>query len=95
MAITGRVFYTGSFLVENTSVNRGNKMENLTDSTPYKRIKGGFRRIIETELGEEQFCGACHEFWPMDAEFFNVSERSVGYECKACLIDRKMVRSRS
>jgi hypothetical protein len=50
---------------------------------------------METELGEEQFCGSCREFWPMDSEFFNVSERSVSYECKACLIDRKLVLSGS
>ncbi len=57
-----------------------------------KRIKGGFRRMIQTELGEEQFCGSCREFWPTDAEFFKVSKQSLAYECHACLIERKLAR---
>jgi hypothetical protein len=54
-----------------------------------KRIRGGFRRMMQTELGEEQLCGSCGEFWPSDAEFFKMSNRSMVYECKACSIDRK------
>jgi hypothetical protein len=50
---------------------------------------------METEFGEEQFCGSCCEFWSMDSEFFSVPERSVSYECSVWLIDRKLVRSGS
>jgi hypothetical protein len=49
------------------------------------RIAGSFRRILKTELGQEQLCARCNEPWPMDLEFFNVSGRSVSYECKACI----------
>jgi hypothetical protein len=54
-----------------------------------RRVKGGFRRMLETELGEEQWCGSCREFWPLDAEFFNASKHSLAYECKACLTERR------
>lgn len=55
----------------------------------FLRIGSGFRRILRTELGQEQLCARCNEPWPMDPEFFNVSGRSVGYECKACVQERK------
>lgn len=67
-------------------------MGNSSNFESLKRIKGGFRRVVETELGEEQFCGSCGEFWPTDAEFFNMSEHCMSYECKACLIERKLAR---
>jgi hypothetical protein len=54
-----------------------------------RRIKGGFRQLVETELGDEQFCGACGESWPTDAEFFIVTETSMAYECKACTAERQ------
>jgi hypothetical protein len=68
------------------------QMKNASKVGPLTRFKGGFRRMIETELGEEQFCGSCCEFWPADAEFFNVTKESMGYECKACQIERKLSR---
>jgi hypothetical protein len=55
----------------------------------YKRIKGGFRRLIETELGEEQVCVSCGESWPTDKEFYVVTATSMGYECKACTSERR------
>jgi hypothetical protein len=55
----------------------------------YKRIKGGFRRLIETELGEEQVCMSCGEAWPTDKEFYVVTATSMGYECKACTSERR------
>lgn len=55
----------------------------------YVRIAGGFRRILTTELGQEQLCARCNEPWPMDPEFFNVSGKGVSYECKACVQERK------
>jgi hypothetical protein len=67
-------------------------MSNLNNVVALKRIKGGFRRIIETELGEEQFCGSCREFWPTDGEFFTVSKQCLAYECKACVMERKLLR---
>lgn len=56
-----------------------------------KRFKGGFRRIAETELGEEQRCRSCGEWWPADQEFFLVTATSLGYDCKACLRERRRV----
>jgi hypothetical protein len=55
----------------------------------YKRIKGGFRRLIETELGEEQVCMSCGESWPTDKEFYVVTATSMAYECKACTSERR------
>lgn len=55
----------------------------------YLRIGGAFRRIRLTELGQEQLCARCNEPWPMDPEFFSVSGRSVSYECKACVHERR------
>ncbi len=56
------------------------------------RIGKGFRRICQTELGQEQVCASCDEPWPMDPEFFNISGSSVSYECKACANERKRVK---
>ena len=53
------------------------------------RIGQGFRRIRETELGQEQLCARCNEAWPMDPEFFAISGTGVSYECKACVNERK------
>ncbi|NRR29400.1 hypothetical protein HSX11_04295 [Oxalobacteraceae bacterium] len=53
------------------------------------RIAGGFRRILQTELGQEQLCACCNEPWPMDQEFFNVSPRGVSYDCRACIQERR------
>lgn len=61
----------------------------LVTGFEFLRIGGGFRRILKTELGQEQLCARCNEPWPMDREFFNVSGLSVSYECKACVQERK------
>jgi hypothetical protein len=53
------------------------------------RIGGCFRRILMTELGQEQLCCRCNEPWPMDLEFYNVSSGGVSYECKACVHERR------
>ena len=53
------------------------------------RVGPGFRRICQTELGQEQLCACCNEPWPMDPEFFSVSGSSVSYECNACVRERK------
>jgi hypothetical protein len=59
------------------------------DITAWKRIKGGFRRMAETELGEEQLCMSCGELWPLDKEFFVVSGSGISYACKACIKERR------
>lgn len=64
-------------------------MNELVNVGRYKRVSGGFRRFVETELGEEQFCGSCHESWPFDAEFFLVKAARISYECKACIKERR------
>lgn len=56
------------------------------------RVGKGFRRICQTELGQEQLCARCDEPWPMDPEFFSISGSSVSYECKACVNERKQAR---
>jgi hypothetical protein len=56
---------------------------------PLRKSKGGFRRIIETELGEEQYCASCDEFWPTDSEFFSVAGPRLSYVCRACTVERK------
>lgn len=61
----------------------------------YRRVKGGFRRLVETELGEEQVCASCGESWPTDKEFYVVTATSMAYECKACALERKGPRRRS
>jgi hypothetical protein len=54
-----------------------------------RRFKGGFRRIVDTELGVEQWCAGCGESWPADHEFYAVTATSLGYECKACTAERR------
>ncbi len=58
--------------------------------TAWKRVRGGFRRMAETELGDEQLCTACGELWPLDNEFFAVSGRGISYACKACIKERRL-----
>lgn len=60
----------------------------------FLRVAGGFRRILKTELGQEQLCARCNESWPMDREFYNVSGLAVSYECKACIQERKQNKCR-
>lgn len=69
-------------------------MENRSKLPAWKRVLGGFRRMLETELGEEQFCAGCEEFWPLDQEFFVFSRSSVSYECRACTEERKSIKKR-
>jgi hypothetical protein len=57
--------------------------------TAWKRVNGGFRRMAETELGQEQLCPSCGELWPLDREFFVVSRGGISYECKACIDERR------
>lgn len=61
----------------------------LVTGFEFMRIAGGFRRILKTELGQEQLCARCNEAWPMDPEFFKISGHSVSYECKACIQERR------
>lgn len=58
-------------------------------ATGWKRVRGRFRRVAQTELGEEQLCPSCLELWPLDPEFFAVSRGGIGYECRACVRERK------
>jgi hypothetical protein len=58
-------------------------------STEWKRIKGRFRRIAVTELGDEQLCSSCGQLWPLDKEFFAAARSGIGYECKACVRERQ------
>lgn len=69
-------------------------MEHRSNQPAWKRVLGGFRRMVETELGDEQFCAGCQEFWPLDREFFVFSHSSASYECKACIGERKAERKR-
>lgn len=64
-------------------------MDQRADETVWKRVRGGFRRMAETELGAEQMCMTCKELWPFDKDFFVVSGPRIGYECKACIKDRQ------
>lgn len=57
---------------------------NGADAGQVKRIMGGFRRWRSSELGDEQLCPGCGEFWPVDAEFFSMSARHLSYVCRAC-----------
>jgi hypothetical protein len=67
-------------------------MERQADITAWKRVRGGFRRTAETELGEEQLCMSCGELWPLDQEFFVVSPRGTSYACRACIKERRLQR---
>jgi translation initiation factor 2 beta subunit (eIF-2beta)/eIF-5 len=42
-----------------------------------RRYRGGFRRLATTELGDD---------------FYVVRGRSLGYECKACISERRQAR---
>lgn len=64
-------------------------MAEPSDITAWKRISGGFRRVAETELGEEQLCPSCGELWPLDKEFFSVTRSGISYACKACIKERR------
>jgi hypothetical protein len=54
-----------------------------------RRYRGGFRRLAATEQGDEQQCRRCGELWPADEEFYVVRDSSLGYECKACISERR------
>ena len=58
--------------------------------TAWKRVRGGFRRMAETELGEEQLCMSCDQLWPLDKEFFAVTGRGISYACKACIKEGRL-----
>jgi hypothetical protein len=60
-----------------------------------KRFKGGFRQLVDTDLGPEQLCGSCGETWPIDSEFYVVSPTSMAYECKACQLERRPPRRKA
>jgi len=64
-------------------------MNQTSPAATWQRIQGGFRRMLETELGHEQLCPSCGEFWPLDREFFVVTRRGVSYECRACIAERR------
>ncbi len=64
-------------------------MEPGLKAVSLKRVKGGFRRLVVTELGEEQLCSTCGECWPTDSEFYPVTETSMSYECRACISERR------
>lgn len=64
-------------------------MEQALKAGVLKRVKGGFRRLVVAELGEEQLCSRCGESWPTDTEFYPVSATSMGYECRACNSERR------
>lgn len=64
-------------------------MDDAGAGTAWKRVRGSFRRMAETELGEEQLCMSCGQLWPLDQEFFVVSHGGIGYECRACLAERR------
>jgi hypothetical protein len=64
-------------------------MEEALKAVAPRRVKGGFRRLVVTELGEEQLCGRCGELWPTDPEFYPVTLTSMGYECRACTSERR------
>ncbi len=55
----------------------------------WKRVQGRFRRMAETELGQEQLRASCGELWPLDGEFFVVARERAGYECRACILERR------
>lgn len=74
-------------VIEKTSRNAGQAHD-----FKVVRVGKGFRRICQTELGQEQLCARCDEPWPMDPEFFAISGSSVSYECKACTNERRRAR---
>lgn len=58
-------------------------------ATGWKRVRGRFRLIAQTELGEEQLCPSCQELWPLDPEFYAEARGGIGYECRACIRERQ------
>lgn len=53
------------------------------------------RPTIETDAGTEIKCSKCNEFWPLDPEFFYISNGTVHAWCKACyLADPKVLAKR-
>ena len=40
------------------------------------------------EVGEEQLCPRCDEWWPADPEFFYVHRGRTVLTCKACCAER-------
>jgi hypothetical protein len=60
-----------------------------------QRFKGGFRQLVETDLGQEQLCASCGETWPTDNEFYVVGPTSMTYECKACALERRAKRRKT
>ncbi|MFQ1821124.1 hypothetical protein ACK36T_03385 [Aeromonas veronii] len=50
-----------------------------------RRLQSG--RACITELGLEQRCPRCGEFWPWDTEFFGVASDASGLSswCRGCL----------
>lgn len=49
-------------------------------------------RIIETDLGREQRCSKCREYWPADTEFFHQLRDRLSSWCKACCTALKVER---
>lgn len=53
-----------------------------------KRGRGPARRrepiFRETELGQEQLCDKCLDWWPADPEFFALKGEGLDCRCKAC-----------
>jgi hypothetical protein len=84
--------YTRRISPHRLHAERTGLMSDPFQSPVRRRIKGGFRQLVETELGDEQVCGACRESWPTDDEFFIVTETSMAYVCKACTADRRPTR---
>ena len=64
-------------------------MDERAAAIPFRRIKGGFRRMLDTELGTEQLCCSCGELWPVDPEFYVVTATRLSYECRACTSERQ------
>ena len=43
----------------------------------------------DTQIGREKRCAACHEWWPLDAEFYYLGDPSW---CRACWAEHNRVR---
>jgi hypothetical protein len=44
---------------------------------------------IDPELGTEKLCARCGEWWPLDAEFYYLSQPA---RCKACWAEDNRIR---
>lgn len=44
---------------------------------------------VDPELGIEKLCPRCGEWWPLDAEFFYLSNPAY---CKACWVEYHRIR---